>query len=269
VNTPTLFDNPTQDAKGATTPAGIHQGRAQIVPRSFIWATLVLIVLVCAMVLSAVSLVNRTPTWWRPMDVSDSRVRDLAEQVERAVVSTVHRHRPLDEPWTVAVSVEQANAWLNIKLPQWIANRSAQWPERIEELQMHFSEDATLSLGARIRGNDTSRVVVATIRPEVAQDGSLWLPMDAAQAGRLDLPRDWTVDQLREWIPEEVSERVPTDQLLDALGALAPMFHEPVLKLDDGRRVRLLAMYPDGERLLLTCVTEPRPVFVEHTDDSE
>lgn len=232
-------------------------------------STLVLIALMTTMLLSAVTLINKAPSWWQVVDTTGDQTIELAEQVERAVVSTVHRHRPLDEPWTVAVSVEQANAWLNIKLPQWISNRSAQWPERIEQLQMHFSDTNTLSLGARIRGNDMSRVVVATIRPSVREDGSLWLPMDAAQAGRLDLPRDWTVEQLRDWIPEEVSERVPTDQLLDALASIAPMFEEPVLKLDDGRRVRLLAIQPDGGRLLLTCVTEPGPVFVEHPDEDE
>jgi uncharacterized protein YpmS len=269
VNTANLFNNTSDKVFGPPERVKTNEPGRRMVPRVLVVTSLVLVALLSVILFSVVSLINKAPEWWRAVDVSSLQTKDLAEQVEKAVVSTVHRHRPLDEPWTVAVTVQQANAWLNVKLPQWISNRSAQWPAQIEELQMHFTGEDTLALGARIQGHDSSRVVVATVRPSVEQDGSLWLRMDAAQAGRLDLPRNWTVEQLRDWIPQEVSERIPTDQLLDALAAMAPMFEEPVLKLDDGRRVRLLAIRPENGRLLLTCVTEPHAVIVKMPESDD
>ena len=245
-------------ARGAEPPASTPAARARRSRSLFkvvIVAALGLISVGTITVIGAVTLAAKAPTWWRSVDPGDPETIDLAEQVERGVVNTVHRGRPEGEVWTVSVTAAQANAWLNVKLPRWMANRGSAWPVRLREIQANFV-DGKASFGARIRGVDGDRVVAATIEPVIMTDGSLWILTATPHAGRLDLPRDWTVAQLRDWLPQEVYERLPAERILDALAAETPLFDKAVLKLEDGRRVRLLGITPEDGRLLLTCVTE-------------
>lgn len=241
------------DAPASTAPR-LRPG--QIARRALLVVTLAAIGVGTIAVVAALTLMEKAPQWWRSVDPADPATIDLAEQVERGVVSQVHRSRAPGEQWTVSVTAAQANAWLNVKLPRWMANQSAGWPPRLREVQVHFTPDERMSFGARIRGVDTDRVVAATVRLRIDDDGALWILTPVAHAGRLDLPSDWTIAQLREWIPAEMNERLPVQQVLDALAGAAPLFPEAVIKLEDGRRVRLLDLRPEYGRLLITCMTE-------------
>lgn len=235
-------------------PAPVSNRRALF--RAVVISVLALIGVGTVAVIGAATLAAKAPTWWRSVDPADAATIELAEQVERGVVNTVHRGRPAGEVWTVSVTASQANAWLNVKLPRWMANRDSPWPVRLRELQVNFTDTGKAAFGARIRGADGDRVIAATIEPVIMTDGSLWILTATPHAGRLDLPRGWTVAQLREWLPAEVYERVPAERILTALAGDGPLFDEAVLKLEDGRRVRLLGITPEAGRLLLTCVTE-------------
>jgi len=244
-----------REAESPAPAAGARGWRSRSLFKVVIIAVLGLIGVGTITVIGAATLAAKAPTWWRSVDPGDPETIDLAEQVERGVVNTVHRGRPDGEVWTVSVTAAQANAWLNVKLPRWMANRGSAWPARLREIQANFI-DGKASFGARIRGVDGDRVVAATIEPVIMTDGSLWILTATPHAGRLDLPRDWTVAQLRDWLPQEVYDRLPAERILDALAAESPLFDEAVLKLEDGRRVRLLGITPEDGRLLLTCVTE-------------
>jgi hypothetical protein len=220
-------------------------------PRAIVIALLALIAIVTTVGVTAYALLNRSPHWWLSIDPLDTETVQLAEQVERGLVSTIHKGRPADETWTVAVSAEAANAWLNIKLPHWMANQGAAWPPRLKEVQVHFATDA-IAMGARIRGPDRDRIVAATVHPEIDEQGQFWIRSLAAQAGQLDLPSGWTISQLRAWMPDEIHKRLPADQLLDALAGEAPLFPEAIIKLNDGRRVRVLDVRVEEGRLLMT-----------------
>lgn len=230
--------------------------RAPSLSRVVIGVALLLIAIGTIVALSAYWRVRQTPVWWKPLDNNGAETVALAESVERGVINTIHKGRDGEAPWTVAVSPEQANAWLNAKMPKWLANRRIAWPRGVEQIQTAFAP-GRIVLGARIRANDSTQIVAATVIPALKKDGSLWMPISAARAGRLDLPTEWTVRQLRDWLPPEVRERESTRAVLDALTGAAALFEDATIRLEDGRRVRVIEITPEEGRLLLTCVTEP------------
>lgn len=209
-----------------------------------------------AVLVVALLLARESPSWWRTVDTADPSVVELADRVERAIVSAMHRARPAGEPWTVAVTAEQANAWLNVKLPRWVRSREAGWPAELSQVQTHF-EHGRVSVGMRIVGREggVAQIVAATVNPEL-RHGALWLRQPATNAGRLDLPAGWTIARLRSWLPPEIRRREMTRHTLDALMQKGPVLPDLSLRLEDGRRVRLVGLRIDEERLLLTCVTE-------------
>lgn len=206
-------------------------------------------------VVVALLLSREAPPWWRHVDPHDPQVIELAERVERAVVSSVHRARPINEPWTVAVTAPQANAWLNVKLPRWVQSRNANWPAEVGQVQTHFA-DGKISVGVRIGDASDDQIVAATISPQLHDDGSLWLTQPTTNAGRLDLPSGWTISRLAAWLPPSITQREMTGLVLDALRQRGPALPSAWIDLEDGRRVRLIGLSIDDERLLLSCVTE-------------
>ncbi|RMH27808.1 MAG: hypothetical protein D6693_04680 [Planctomycetota bacterium] len=209
------------------------------------------------MAVTALLLSRQAPAWWRPVDPADPATVDLAERVERAVVSAMHRPRPPGEPWTVAVTAEQANAWLNVKLPRWVRSRSDAWPEEVRRIQTRFT-GGRLSVGLEIAGgSDEPRIVAATVEP-VLRGGGLWLTQPATNAGRLDLPAGWTIKKLARWLPEPIRTREMAERALAALKQEGPVLPTVEARLEDGRRVRLVGLRIDEDRLLLTCVTTRR-----------
>jgi len=207
-------------------------------------------VIVIALLLS-----REKPTWWATIDPTDPQVVELAERVERAVVGAMHRNRTSGEPWTISVSAPQANAWLNVKLPKWVASRNARWPEQLGQVQTHF-ENERISLGVRIGSQNEEQIVAATVRPELRTDGALWLTQPSTNAGRLDLPSGWTLARLSGWLPPEIRSRTLANLILDALRQKGPALATTAITLEDGRLVRLLAVRIEDDHLLLTCVTD-------------
>jgi len=238
----------------------VHQRASRRVRRTIVMVVISLVCVTAAvmtMVVTALLLAQESPTWWRTVDAGDPAVVDLAERVERAVVSSIHKVRPIGEPWTVAISAPQANAWLNAKLPRWVQSRNAHWPEQLSQVQTHFS-NGRISVGVRIGRGDNEQIVAATVNPTLGADGSLWLAQPSTNAGRLDLPAGWTISRLASWLPPEIKGRQITDLVLKALRQEGPALDNTSVRLEDGRRIRLLGLSIDHERLLLTCVTEWR-----------
>ncbi len=226
------------------------------------WIILGVVLTICAAsaaltaIVVAALLARESPVWWRTVDPNDSEVVELAERVERAVVSAMHRARPDAEPWTVAVTASQANAWLNVKLPQWARSRDAGWPREIAEVQTHFA-DGRIGMGMRLAGGRVGNapIVAATVEPTM-REGALWLAQPATVAGRLDLPAGWTINRLSSWLPPEMRTRSMTRRTLDALMQKGPVIPDASFRIEDGRRVRLVAITVEQERLLLTFETD-------------
>lgn len=229
--------------------------RLPIRRRYLVGAALLVIAAISVVALLSLSLAAQAPPWWRSVDAADPTTITLAEDVERGVFNALHRSRPGGEAWTVSISAAQANAWLNVKMPRWLENRRISMPKRVAEIQAEF-ESSVVALGVRLITDDGEHYVSATVTPTLGEDDSLWMVIAGAKAGRLDLPSGWTVSRLRDWLPPEVRERESTQVVLDALAGLAPLFPDASVRLEDGRRVRLVEIRPEGGKLYITCITE-------------
>jgi len=226
---------------------------------SLIAVTLLLIASITIAVLTAITLARDTPDWWRHANFESDQTRDLARRVEIAIVEHVHKPRTNTEAWRVSVNVEQANAWLNAKLPAWVESRELEWPDKVDQIQADFN-NGTITLGAKLNKDAASQIVAASFQLEVRHDGALWIKQPRARAGRLDLPSGWTVARLREWLPPELEESEAMNRVLHALAGNAPLFDEARLKIGDGRVVRMLRITSNDDQLLIEAVTE-RPAM--------
>lgn len=222
---------------------------------ALIAVSLLLVASITIAVLTAISLARDTPRWWRDADFNNPRAQDLARRVEIAIVEHVHKPRTDANTWRVSVDVEQANAWLNAKLPAWVESRELEWPDKVEQVQADFN-DGTITLGAMLNKDAASQIVAASFQLEIRDDGALWIKQPRARAGRLDLPSGWTVARLREWLPPELENSEAMNRVLVALAGDGPLFAQARLKLGDGRVVRVVRITSGDDRLLIEAVTE-------------
>jgi len=216
-------------------------------------------------------MVRVAPSWWRPIDPHDPQTIARAERLESAVAGALHRtdREPdpdatpelwVSEPWGFAISQEHASAWLHVRLPRWVENKSesGRWPESIREVQVAF-EDGLIRVGARLMDDGEQRLLSATIRPSLREDGSLWLKVEQARLGRLPLPSEWilsgALDQMRA-AATDTGEDELLPALIEVLASIRPLSEDAIISLGDGRRVRLLGLQAKPGRIEVICQTE-------------
>lgn len=221
----------------------------------------------CGALLLSLWLSRTAPAWWRSVSPEDPRTIQRAEAVEQGVMNHAAMQRPAPAPgepgtvWTVALSAADANAWLNVRLPKWLANREepVPWPAELDELQVEF-EGGAVHVGARVRASGSQRVLSATLVPRVEPDGSLWVPARAVSVGRLAVPAGWVLGEARARararVPEALRQMPEAAAMFLAFEGRAPLVSNAVLRLGDGRRVRLLDLRARDGRLEITCRTE-------------
>lgn len=240
----------------------------------------------------AVWLVGRglraTPTWWDEPAAASADTADLARRVEGALGSQASARRDMDplrtpgdhppetdpntlasEPWAFTLSVEQANAWLATRLRLWVESQGHTWPEQLAAVRVHFAGGRIIA-GARLEREGQNRYVTATMRPEVRDDGSLWLTAETITVGRVAMPASWVLDQASarsdEIVPEPFRGLPEADAVFRVFAGQVPLSSEPEIRLPrpDKRRVRLLALdmvddpkaAPGVQRVAVTCRTE-------------
>ena len=221
-----------------------------------------LVLLASVLVVVSIGLTRLSPTWWRTVHADDPATAEAAETIENEVVNLVYavRGEPADV-WAVALRAPDANAWLNTRFEQWLANADAEfaWPEEISDLQVEF-DDGLIQVGVLVRGAERTQVLSASLRPEFRGDGSLWVRVESMMVGRLPIPAGWIVDRAGEnppdMLPTHLFEQPEVTDILAALAGDRPLVGDPVLDLGDGRRVRLLGLTAERGRLLITCRTE-------------
>lgn len=253
---------PNAGGGGAALPTMLADDLLHRLARAFTAFLLGLGALAAAGLLVAVLLGGARPAWWRDVPVGAGDRRTLAGAVDNGAWTTVTQLRPLSagepgariamsEPWSVSLSAEGATAWLNEKLPRWLATQHH--PVRVPdgaEFQAAF-EEGVVRLGMRIPdrvpgGNETGdgRFVSLALRPRIDGDG-LWLPAASASIGRLD-------------VPVVAIFADPPGELASLLRGRVPALRGAAIELPDGRTVRLLGFEPQGGRLVLTMRTELR-----------
>lgn len=211
------------------------------------------------------------PAWWPTPPVDSTIVATQAESLENAALAQASLVRSLDplapqgvwfsEPWAVAISEGDANAWLASRLPQWLENRypDAAWATPLSEVRVRF-RDSCIDVGARFNAGSASRIAGATLHPRMSEDGSLWAPASTVFAGRAGFPASAVLTGLRgrvdSVLPQGVQKLPELDALLQTLLGEQAAAKEPLLRVDQGRRVRLLDIRVCEDRIELTCRTE-------------
>lgn len=202
---------------------------------------------------------RRPPEWYAPPAPDDAAVVVLAEQVEYGIVENFHKVRPDAAPWTVRIREHQVNAWLAVRLPEWLeGEESVAWPEALGTPQVQMSPDG-IYLAVPIAGEGTPRVVVTRIDARI-EEGTLRIDVERVGVGRLSVPGGAATTLLA------VVDRFAAD------GMLADAFTEQIIAfaadptlgeharfdLTDGRRIELLDIEIKEGALELTSRTLPK-----------
>ncbi len=243
-----------------------------------IWGVIVLSLLGVTVWVIVGSMTSIAPEWWRRTDASDARTIERANMLEAAIsrhvtkvrqegVDTPHGENDAPwatDPWSVALKSEDANAWLNVRLPVWLAgeNEHFRWPDEVTDLQVQF-DAPHVRLGAKIRVRGKEQYLSATLTPDLREDGSLWVKADWVHLGRLPIPASWVLGgaeaRMDEIIPEELRNLPQARSFFRVMAGIEPVAERPVVRLPDRRLVRLLKLKADKGWVEITCVTELRP----------
>lgn len=212
------------------------------------------------------------PVWW----TGPAPAPDAGERLQNSVINQLHLARPTapglpagepwrSDPWRVSMRSADVNAWLAQELPGWLANRSppVRWPGEIESVRVEFEAGRVL-VGAQVRHGGGSSVISASLEPAMREDGSLWLTASWVKVGRLPAPGSWVVPRVREALRAAGVAAGPGPEaggaefMLRVLEGKEPLARCAEIRLDDGRRVRILDLEPRPGALWVTARTQQR-----------
>ena len=240
---------------------------------------------IVALGLFAMTLADSEPEWWSGASVRSIEMAELARRVENGAITHITAdHQGATTAaveWPVKLSDDQANAWLNLRLPVWLPRMTAEefvdvrdasgavierrpvggvgWPESVDEVRVAFV-DGRFRIGARVRTGEGTQVFGATLAPEVREDGSLWMKATSVSVGRVGMPAGLVLGRdggrLREYLPASLVDSAEGEAIFSKLAGEAPMFEDAVIRLGDGRRVRLLSLEVASDSLVAWFRTE-------------
>ncbi len=228
----------------------------------------------CALILTVVIMARGTPSWWRAVPRDDPGTAETARRFEDGITNSLYLVRPTDpafvpshpgewrsETWTIRVNAAEVNAWLNTRFEPWLTHidKTFTWPEDLSEVQLSAGPEG-IRLGARLWLGGRERIVSASVEPLVRADGSLRLPARRVGLGRLSIPADWVLDlsdpAAGGYVPVDLRGHPETGSVMRAFLGEGPVVKDAVIKLGDGRGVRILGITPQDGALVLTCRTE-------------
>lgn len=234
-------------------------------------AGVVLVFVGSGLAAAGVALTRAVPVWWRAVSKEDPQTIQVAQDLENTAISELSLVRQTDptydgsgpwrsSAWEMELQASEANAWLNARLPKWLANRQQfEWPKEVQEVQVEFRSDQIM-IGAKVESNGQTHILSVTLEPEVAPDGSIWMRARWVHIGRLAIPAAWVLSEAdnkaRDYLPDRLRQWPETVDMLRAFAGKMPLREDSLLSLGDGRYVRLLVVKPQHGRLVLTCRTE-------------
>lgn len=207
-----------------------------------------------AVLMVLLSRAGTAPAWWPGLDPTEPSVVAEAEKLERAFANQVSMVRAetggQGADWKVRVGAASANAWLAVRLRAWVEGEGVDWPAGVEQVRVGFDGER-VSIGMRVEGGG---VVWARVTPEVRADGSVWLRAHGAWVGRQRVPWFWALDGMERELARHAPEAAGT--LRSVLAGDMPLMVEPVVRLPDGRRVRIVELRAGAEGVGLAMRTE-------------
>lgn len=195
----------------------------------------------------ALSGLDEVPAWWKKADSinpADALVITRAERIENAITTQLTAVRDPDNPrWAAAVTGEQANAWLAVRLDETIRTHlgADAWPQGIGRVRVAIIDDR-LIVGARVRHSSGSSVIWSRADLSIDEHNDLWVTLRALRVGTTPVP-GW------------VLRIMDTDRITRSGYRLGP----GALGLGDGRRARLVALRVVAGRIEVVMETRADP----------
>lgn len=140
-----------------------------------------------------VSGLNNTPQWWNQGDQLAADHPELvsqAERLENAITTQLTAVRDVEnQQWAVAITAEQANAWLAVRLRETIITHQGEdaWPSQVGQVRVGIENDQ-LIIGASTVSASGSIIVWAKLRLTIDVRGNLYVRVYSAHAGTTRLP---------------------------------------------------------------------------------
>jgi hypothetical protein len=240
--------------------------------------------------LLALALAQAAPGWWRAIDPASPAVKEAAQRVENGAATQLTKIRKAEtlpsapglaagtsEPWTIKLTSADANAWLAARLRPWLESQEEVkfiWPRELERIEVEF-DGGRIYVGALVNraatekkiagaaAGDRRQYLSAALRPELRSDGALWMPATTASVGRLLLPPSWMIPKAKSSrkeivLPGDFAQVPGINDILRALAGDRPAMQQAIIKIGDGRRVKILGLEPRDGALYITCQTLPR-----------
>lgn len=238
------------------------------------------------LVLGAFAFSKMRPGWFSPRNPSDPQVMAAARRIENNVATVLTKVRQpgalaANQPatlgpdrWAISLTAQDANAWLSARLPMWMESECdppLAWPKEVGAVQVAF-EGGRIHVGASLRaGSGPERVMTASIEPVFDDRGSLWMPARSIGIGRFAVPAGLIMKSVgvsnvpgnegsspAAGVPGQLADLPQTKGVLGALAGKVPALRSPILKIGDGRRVKLVGMDARDGKLVITLETLTR-----------
>jgi len=200
--------------------------------------------------------ISAEPSWWQPPDASDEAVVELGHGTEMDVIAAVHRIRTAVDPvWHYRLRNENMNAWLAVNLPRWFEHHEGRpWPDNIS-LPLVSARTSGFNIGLKLPEQIGTKILAVRVLPTFEEDGRLRLHLDRVALGRVSVPgaaAEALLNLAREAFHHDAEARD-----VDRIAAI--LFGEqtvsPILRLNDGRVVRLEAIELEDQSVVFTCRT--------------
>jgi hypothetical protein len=225
--------------------------------RKVAWAIAAALALAALLAVLAWRLSWMVPSWWNPPDPASPAVVELADRVEYRLIEEAQRIRPDPQGcWRLRIRQDQINAWLAVRLPDWVAHHAdLSWPKEFGLPQVQLARDG-LRIALPVRDESRHRMIVARLVPRL-RDDRLRLSIETLAVGRLLVPGD-PISAIR-----RMARRGPGSPSNDPL--IKPLLRilqgdeaiDATFDLADGRRVRLLDVDLAQAEMVLTLQTLP------------
>lgn len=166
------------------------------------WSALIAVAMVAGVVAvagRAYLLFQSVPEHWERrrafLDTADPKdLTELANRVEANVMRLQSYQGPLPgergrDPAErrLHMTINDANAWLTMKLDKWLANRGVKMPSQFGKPTVHVDQGG-LVVSALWKTPESTRVVSMTLDIEITDDGMLRMNRRSIQWGRLSVP---------------------------------------------------------------------------------
>lgn len=222
-------------------------------------ALLAAVTLLVLFVIVLYSVSRLTPGYWKHNEkllASDNAtLLQLANTFEqRALRDLSGSHEEQATTRTIHVAFAEINAWLNIKLEDYLANRKVSLPKEIRH-PMLAGEDGKLILAFKLDTPQLKQVISIELQPIFEESGNRFqLKLLGAHAGVLPLPIQTLREQASAQSPD-AKEQI--DKVFDLLGNqwLEAVQHHPG---DARQNLRLIGINISSDGLDLMLRSEPR-----------